>query len=247
MSFGPALLASSIDGILQGLPRPARGSASRTPVDSIRPCCCTRSAAVPVGLRLRAVHVDHGLSGDSAHWAVHCERTCAGLGVDCRVMPVDARAARSESPEAAARRARYQAIAAQLGANEILLTAHHADDQLETVLLQLLRGGGLAGAAGNAASRDLCEWLAGAAVARLPREALRDWAQRQGLAWLEDPTNLDTRFDRNYLRLAVLPAIRDRWPHASGTIGQAALLIAEAVELIGTVARRAILQPSARG
>ncbi len=237
MSFGPALLASSIDGILQGLPRPASGLcvAYSGGLDSTVLLHALRR--MPAGLRLRAVHVDHGLSGGSADWAAHCERTCAALGIDCRVMPVDARAARSESPEAAARRARYQAIAAQLGANEILLTAHHADDQLETVLLQLLRGGGLAGAAGMPRLATFASGWQARPLLGYSREALRDWAQRQGLAWLEDPTNLDTRFDRNYLRLAVLPAIRDRWPHASGTIGQAALLIAEAVELIGTVAQ----------
>jgi len=90
--------------------------------------------------RLRAVHVEHGLHPDCARWAEHCAAVCAALGVPLDVRPVDARPAAGESAEAAARNARYAALAADMQAGDLLLTAHHQADQAETVLLALLRG-----------------------------------------------------------------------------------------------------------
>ena len=188
------------------------------------------------GPRLTAVHVDHGLQAQSPLWSRRCAEVAAALDVPCRVLCVDARPPRGASPEAWARRQRRAAIEDSLAIDEVLLTAHHADDQLETVLLQLLRGGGPAGIAGM-------PWLApfgrGWQVRPLlgvNRSALQAWAQSVGLDWVEDPTNRDLRFDRNYLRNEVLPAVRTRWPSAALTVGRGASLTAEVCELAALAA-----------
>ena len=185
---------------------------------------------------LRALHVDHGLHPDSAHWSDQCRALALRLGVPCEVVRVDARPAPGESPEAAARRARYAALAGQLRPGEALLTAHHGDDQLETVLLQWLRGGGLRAVAGM---RPVTPFAGGWLVRPLlgsTRAELEDWARLRGLTWCEDPSNADPRFDRNYLRHELLPRLRARWPAAARTVGRVAAQAAEALELEAEIA-----------
>jgi len=185
---------------------------------------------------LRAVHVDHGLHADSARWSGHCRDFAAGRSVPLTSLRVDAGAAPGESPEAAARAARYAALKGNLSAGEVLLTAHHADDQLETILLQWLRGGGLQAVAGmRRLARFGPGWHA-RPLLDVPRDGLRAWAVGQGIAWLDDPSNRDTRFDRNYLRLEVLPIVRARWPAVARTAGRVADFAAEALELEREVA-----------
>lgn len=173
--------------------------------------------------RLRAVHVDHSLHPDSARWSTACVRAAAALGVDCEVVRVDARPAPGASPEAAARAARYAALTARLRPGEALVTAHHADDQLESVLLQWLRGGGLRAVAGMgpATRLDAGNWHLRPLLG-FTRAQLEHWARQEALQWLTDPSNADTRYDRNYLRHEVLPALRRRWPAAATTVGRVA-------------------------
>jgi tRNA(Ile)-lysidine synthase len=188
------------------------------------------------GLPLRAIHVDHALHSDSAQWSAHCHQLAARLGVPCEIVAVDARPAAGESPEAAARAARYHALAARLQPREVLLTAHHGDDQLETVLLQWLRGGGLSAVAGMRPVTPFADgWLARPLLG-FTRAELEAWARARGLAWLEDPSNADPRFDRNYLRLEILPRLRARWPAAAVTVARVAEQAAEALDVAGEVA-----------
>jgi tRNA(Ile)-lysidine synthase len=187
-------------------------------------------AAAPLRAPLRAIHVDHHLHPDAAHWARHSVELAVRLGVACEVVRVQARPEPGESPEAAARAARYDALGRLLRPSEVLLTAHHGDDQLETVLLQWLRGGGLRALAGMPAVGRFADrgWHARPLLG-FTRAELQDWAVSQRLEWLEDPSNLDPRFDRNYLRLEVLPALRRRWPAAAVTVGRVAAQAAEAL------------------
>ena len=185
---------------------------------------------------LRAIHVDHGLHPDSAQWSAHCRRLAERLGMPCEIVAVDARPAAGESPEAAARAARYDALAARMQPREVLLTAHHGDDQLETVLLQWLRGGGLSAVAGiRPVAPFAAGWLARPMLG-FTRVELETWARAQGLAWLEDPSNADPRFDRNYLRLEILPRLRARWPAAAVTVARVAEQAAEALDVAAGVA-----------
>jgi tRNA(Ile)-lysidine synthase len=180
-----------------------------------------RAGSLPA--RLRALHVDHGLHADSANWGLACTRLATDWSVPFESVRVTVPLRPGASPEASAREARYAALAAGLRPGEVLLTAHHADDQLETILLQWLRGGGLRAVAGMAPlgpfGRDA--WHA-RPLLEFTRDDLAGWATAQGLRWLEDPSNQDPRFDRNYLRLAVLPLLRQRWPGVARTAGRVA-------------------------
>ena len=189
------------------------------------------------GWQLRAVHVDHGLQPAAAAWARHCAAFCASLGVPLRVRHVVPAIDAGRGLEAAARDARYAALGAELGPGEWLLTAHHQDDQLETVLLHLLRGSGVHGLAGIPSRSDfaqgrLCRPLLGVSC-----ESIAAYAQEHALGWIEDPSNADTALDRNFLRARVVPALRQRWPAAALAAGRSARLAAEAADLLEDLAR----------
>lgn len=195
---------------------------------------------------IRACHVNHGLHADADAWARACGRLADRLGISCVQLAVDARHRPGESPEAAARAARYRALAAALGEGEVLLTAHHADDQLEGILLQWLRGGGLRAVAGMARVVPFAGGWHARPLLDFAREELHAWGLQAGLEWLEDPSNRDTRFDRNYLRQEVLPILRQRWPAAARTVGRVARQAAEALEIESSLAT-ADLAAVARG
>ncbi len=237
--FTPHRLAASLDRVLAAIPAashqdsPGLCIALSGGLDStvLLVALAQLANAGSQAARLRAIHVDHSLHADSAQWARACRDLADSRGVAFDEVRVAVKLDAGQSPEAAAREARYAALAARLEPGEVLLTAHHADDQLETILLQWLRGGGLRSIAGMA---PLGRFGAGAWHARPLLEFTRDelgaWAGTQGLRWQEDPSNLDRRFDRNYLRLAVLPALRQRWPAVAATAGRVAEYARDALE-----------------
>ncbi|GAB6067397.1 tRNA lysidine(34) synthetase TilS [Methylothermus subterraneus] len=179
-----------------------------------------------------AVHVNHGLHPEADAHAEHCLKTCAGLGLPCRILAVDARPRPGESPEEAARNARYRAWAEWLEPNAALLVAQHQDDQAETVLLQMLRGAGPAGMAGMAPAARLGRGRLLRPLLEVPKEELRDYARRAGLVWVDDPSNADESLDRNYLRRRILPLLKARWPACVRTIARSAKHCAEAQRLV---------------
>jgi tRNA(Ile)-lysidine synthase len=187
---------------------------------------------------LRAIHVHHGLAPRADAWTAHCEAVCAALGVPLEVIRVDARAETGESPEAAARAARYRALEAALTPGDGLLTAHHRRDQAETLLLQLLRGAGPAGLAAMPRWQPLGAGWHGRPLLDLSRERLEAHARAHGLVWIEDESNLDIRFDRNLLRQEVMPRLRERWPALDEMLARAASHQAEALGLLGELARQ---------
>ena len=181
---------------------------------------------------LRALHIDHRLQRQSRRWSVHCRRIARALGVPLAVRSANITRARGESLEAAARAERYRLLEASLAPGEALLTAHHQDDQLETVLLQLLRGAGVAGLAAMPAVARFGRGMLVRPLLPLPRDALSGWLREQGLPWVEDESNAQLRADRNYLRGRVLPLIRARWPGAAATVSRSARHAAEAQRLL---------------
>lgn len=172
--------------------------------------------------KLEAIYVDHGLQTASAVWGEHCAEVCRDLNMPFRVLKIDARPVPGESPEAAARRARYAALAAELGFDSALLTAHHRDDQAETLLLQLLRGAGPYGLAAMPAVSRLGQGRLLRPFLEVDRAELLAYAGKHGLRWIEDASNTDTGFDRNYLRHRVLPLLRERWPAVNRTLSRSA-------------------------
>lgn len=186
---------------------------------------------------LRAVHVDHGLNPKSGEWRRHCEKWCTGLGVLLESRVAEVTPQRGESLEAVARDARYAVYRALLGPLDLLLLAHHQDDQAETFLLQALRGAGPRGLA----AMPVAVTSDGLHIARplldYSRDELETWAHEQQLAWVEDPSNTDTGFDRNFLRHAVVPRLKERWPAVAETLSRSARLSAEADGLLKDLAR----------
>ena len=189
------------------------------------------------GVRLRALHVNHGLHPNAKRWAAHCRKLARGLDVPLRVMAVNVPRERGASLEEAARVARYRCFAEQLRRGEVLLTAHTQDDQLETVLLQLFRGCGLPGLAAMPAVAAVGAGRLARPLLGCSRPQLEAWVRARALTWMEDDTNLDERFDRNYLRRRVLPAVRERWPGVAAAVARSARHAAEAQRLLATFAR----------
>lgn len=188
--------------------------------------------------RLRALHVNHGWHVDSTKWAAICRHTCEKLNISCDVISIDAYPKLGESPEAYARIARYAAMGQRIPPGDFLLTAHHRNDQAETLLLQLLRGSGLKGLV----SMPFCQGFSKAYLLRplldFSRTELYKYAQEQQLTWIEDDSNRDLRFNRNYIRHQVLPLIHQRWPQADKTIARAAANLAEAHSLLDELAHQ---------
>lgn len=185
---------------------------------------------------IRAIHVDHGLSPDSSRWAAFCAEVCESLQVSMDLIEIDARHPRGASPEDWARRLRYRALLGALGEAEMLLTAHHEDDQAETLMLQLLRGAGPAGlAAMPAVTSRGSGWMARPLLS-FGREALQAYAHAAGIRWITDPSNAMTHHDRNLLRRDVVPLLKRRWPAIATTLRRAAEWQAEAAALLSELA-----------
>jgi tRNA(Ile)-lysidine synthase len=188
------------------------------------------------GADLLALHADHGLQAASRGWAERCVRRAEQLGVECRSLRVDVDSAAGQGVEAAAREARYGAFRNELQHGDWLLSAHHKDDQAETLLLNLLRGSGPAGLAGIGEVQPFGPaWLVRPLLS-YARDELHKYAEAQDLDWIDDPSNEDRRFDRNYLRHEVFPVLRSRWPDASSRLRQSALLASEAALLLDQLA-----------
>ena len=192
--------------------------------------------------QVRAWHIHHGLQAAADDFERHCVRLCQRLGVPLQVRRVQAHADPGDSPEDAARRARYQAFDALAleqpaqAAIQTVVIAQHADDQVETVLLALSRGAGL----GGLAAMPLC-WQRGAVafwrpLLPVPGTAIRDWLRARGERWIEDPTNTDERFTRNRIRARLLPALEATFPQFRATFARSAAHAAQAQALLRELA-----------
>jgi len=186
-------------------------------------------------IELRAIHINHGLHADSEQWVKHAQFICAEINVPLIVQNVTVDE-KPDGPEGGARLARYEAFADIVHPGEHLLLAQHADDQAETFLIQALRGSGPDGLASIPRKRT----FAGAYMARpllgCTQQALADYAQANELSWIEDPSNSDSRFDRNFIRNEVLPLIRTRWPAATKTLSRSAMRSAASCQTLHEVA-----------
>jgi len=188
-------------------------------------------AGADPGLRLRAIHVDHGLSA-SGVLAAAAAAVAFAAGVPLTSLTVALDTTGGVSIEAAARAARYAALARTLVPGECLLSAHHREDQAETLLTQLLRGAGLKGLAAMPPAATLGRGRLLRPLLDVPREALRAYALAARLPFREDPMNTDLRFDRAYLRAQLWPSLTARWPEAARTLARAAGHLAQAQALL---------------
>lgn len=180
---------------------------------------------------LCAIHVDHQLQTMSAAWRAHCERVCTSLGVEFIAEQVTLTSF-PEGVESAARAARYDVMRRRLRSRDTLLTAHHADDQIETVLLALVRGAGVNGLAAMPSIKPFGDGWHMRPLLETTRVEVESWARAAGLQWINDPSNDQPRFDRNYLRSEVLPALRQRWPAVARSVSRSAAHLGEARDLL---------------
>lgn len=183
-----------------------------------------------------ALHVNHGVHADADRWEAQCRGLCERLGLELKCLRVTPDPDSRRGPEAEWRARRYRAMAGELGSADILLTAHHREDQAETVLLHLLRGSGPEGLAGIPASRPLGPARLARPLLDVPGETLKGFLRREGVDWIEDPGNDDTALDRNYLRHQLLPVLRKRWPGADATLARSARYQAESADVMRQLA-----------
>ncbi|HEX3913797.1 MAG TPA: tRNA lysidine(34) synthetase TilS [Steroidobacteraceae bacterium] len=188
------------------------------------------------GLPLRAVHIDHGLQAAAHDFREACIALCRHLGVSLSVIAAEVRGGSGASLEAAARDARYAALAAQIQPGECLLTAHHRADQAETVLLQALRGAGVKGMSAMPACRVFGAGWHVRPLLEVARSDLRQFGARLREFSAADPMNEDLRFDRVYLREAIWPLFEKRWPGADTALARSARHLAQAQQLLDEAA-----------
>lgn len=181
--------------------------------------------------RLNAIHINHQLQSESSDWVQHCRRQCKLLGVDCEVLNVDASAGQRQSPEDAARIARYRAIQDTMPEDAVLLTGHHQTDQAETLLLQLMRGSGLAGLAAMPETKSIDGLQHERPLLNCPHHEFLHYAEAQQLHWIEDPSNQDLSIRRNFIRHEILPSLETQWSGANALISKSADYLADALQL----------------
>jgi len=183
-----------------------------------------------------AVHVNHGLQHGADDWQAQCETQASALGVALKCLRVDVNI-EGLGLEASARTARYATLQAAMEPGDWLLTAHHEDDQAETLMLNLLRGSGIPGLRGAAARRQFGPGLLIRPLLNVSGQAIADYAAEHQLVWIDDPSNANQHYDRNYLRGTVLPALSARWPQAARSLSRSAAHATEAAGLLQELAR----------
>ena len=188
---------------------------------------------VELNLSLKASYIDHGLSKNSFDWQVLCRKACKDMDIPFETESINIEKIPELGIEGAARELRYQTLA-RLSDGMIVATAHHENDQAETLLLQLIRGAGLKGLAGMPEFDHLKKiWRP---MLKVQRHDIESFALKNHIQYIEDESNEDIRFDRNFLRKEILPKLYERFPHAANTISRSASLIAEGLNLQQSIA-----------
>ena len=230
MSFGPAILAERLAELESISGRPARYIIAFS--GGLDSTVLTHALAQCSDVPILAIHIDHALQTDSAQWSEHCAQIATALEIEFLSLRVNVQLESGKGPEASARDARYAALHAQLNAGDWLLSAHHREDQAETLLLNLIRGSGPAGVAGIGNIRRFGPgWLV-RPMLNVDRTDIQQYARDQRLQWIEDPSNADRQFDRNFLRHEVLPRLKDRWPDIATRLQRSAGHAGEASQLL---------------
>lgn len=185
--------------------------------------------------KLIAVHINHGISNDADLWVKHCQRICEDLVIEFQTFSVDLSHKSDKGTEAFAREKRYEVLGNLISNHDLLLTAHHMDDQVETILLQLMRGSGPDGLVGMPQAREFSKGILLRPLLDYSREEIHDYALSESLSWVEDESNKSNKYDRNFLRNRIIPELITRWPGALKTMQRAARHQAEARSLINEI------------
>lgn len=186
--------------------------------------------------KITAVYVHHGLQAEAESWSEHCQKMAENLGVHFMELRIDATAISGESPEETARNARYAALKPLINVDDVLLIGQHRDDQLETVLLQLFRGAGLRGLSGIPESSFFGLGVMLRPLLNVSKLEINEYALAHQLQWVEDPSNQQNDYDRNFLRNIVIPLLKERWESCDKTVARSAKHCAEAQVVVSAVA-----------
>ena len=185
---------------------------------------------------LSAVYIHHGLQTIAETWPAQCQSICQLFNIPLTIIKVNV--AKQSSIEQAAREARYRAFIEMLVEGDILLTAQHQNDQAETLLFRLMRGTGLRGLVGIPKKRFLALGTVVRPLLNISHQTLQTYAKQHDLQWIEDPSNQDTHYARNYLRHEIIPKLQNYWPQAVSNIAQAAIHLQEAQLLLNELAQQ---------
>lgn len=183
-------------------------------------------------LACKAVYVHHGLSEQADEWATQCQKWCDGYAIELAVERVTLHITPQVSVEQEARDKRYQALRKHIGTNDLLLTAQHGDDQLETFLLAMKRGSGPKGLASMPECTPFSQGYLVRPLLGVSQESITNYATSKALTWVEDESNTQTKYDRNFLRLEVIPKLKQRWPSIDKTVLRSSQLCAEQEALL---------------
>ena len=187
--------------------------------------------------KLCAIHINHGFSQNANDWQEHCKSICDALDIPFKAIKLNIEIEKGESIEAAAREARYCALTSFIKHNDVLLTAHHQDDQAETFLLQLLRGAGVPGLAAMPNIKELERGYLYRPLLDFSREFLVNYAKENKLQWINDESNDSLRFNRNYIRHQIMPVLKQRWPSSLKTITRSVQHCSDAAVLLEDLAQ----------
>lgn len=188
-------------------------------------------ASIP-HINTRAVHINHGLSANADKWQAHCEQSCAALNIPLKTCNITVKPEQGESLEAYARDKRYQVLKDIINPDQVLLTAHHQSDQVETLFLQLLRGAGVKGLASMPKLKKFGVSKLLRPLLGFSRKQLEAYAKQNALTWIEDESNFDTVHDRNFVRHELMPVIKQRWPQAEKLLARVTQNCSESLSVL---------------
>ncbi|WP_444994721.1 tRNA lysidine(34) synthetase TilS [Aliikangiella sp. IMCC44359] len=186
---------------------------------------------------IKAVHVNHGLQADANNWQKYCHQFCNKHNVQLLTNKLNLGESCQSNIEGLAREGRYQFFKSVLQNRQCLLMAHHVDDQAETLLFRLLRGCGISGASAMPEKRELGQGFLLRPFLEVSKNEIKQYAQLMKLKWIEDPSNQSSDFDRNFLRLQILPLLREKWPSCSETFSRFSRLAREQSLLLTEIAQ----------
>lgn len=185
--------------------------------------------------KIITIHINHGISGNAQAWQAHCQEFCEALHVPLIIKKIQVN--QQSNVEETARLLRYKSFASQMQINDGLLLAHHQDDQAETLLLQLLRGSGIDGLAAMSTEKKFAQGFLFRPLLKESRQTLQTYAQFHQLSWIDDESNQDVRYSRNYLRHQIIPLLSSRWPGAVNNLARASTHCQQAKENLDDLAK----------
>ena len=190
------------------------------------------------GCLIRAIHINHNLAKDSQVWADFCKRTCDRIQIQIDIHSIKVKNTEGFGIEAAARKARYQKLQRSIQEGEWLMTAHHQEDQLETILLRMARGTGIEGLQGIQKQFNFGKGKILRPLLDVSKSEVLGYARKNNLDWVEDASNQETYFDRNFLRMNVIPKLKERWPAFSSSVSRLSNISNQTSTLLKEIAQQ---------